>query len=135
MGWQGSLVCTQVLAGSCVHRLTLGVSLVNHTYQKWIAPLVFANSALSDEHLSLRDTYLGWDITESFSLRPSIGHWAADAELAVFFFIAVLELKKEYVSGQLRNPGKAAVPVLAAMGAPCLRSSSCSLMRAARLRR
>jgi NhaA family Na+:H+ antiporter len=45
----------------------------------------------------------------------SIEHWAADGALALFFFIAGLELKREFVLGSLRRPADAAVPVLAAV--------------------
>ena len=42
-------------------------------------------------------------------------HWAADGALTVFFFVAGLELKREFVVGSLRKPADAAVPVVAAM--------------------
>ncbi|HET7683611.1 MAG TPA: Na+/H+ antiporter NhaA [Marmoricola sp.] len=41
-------------------------------------------------------------------------HWAADGALAVFFFLAGLELKRELLVGSLRRPSDAAVPVVAA---------------------
>ena len=46
----------------------------------------------------------------------SIGHWASDGVLAIFFFVVGLELKREFVTGQLRDPRKAALPVAAAVG-------------------
>ena len=45
-----------------------------------------------------------------------MGEWAADGLLAVFFFLVGLELKREFVSGDLRDPAKALVPVAAAFG-------------------
>ncbi len=42
-------------------------------------------------------------------------HWAADGALAVFFLVAGLELKREFVVGSLRNPADALVPVAAAI--------------------
>jgi NhaA family Na+:H+ antiporter len=45
----------------------------------------------------------------------SIEQWAADGALALFFFIAGLELKREIVLGSLRRPADAAVPVVAAI--------------------
>jgi NhaA family Na+:H+ antiporter len=42
-------------------------------------------------------------------------HWAADGALAIFFFLAGLELKREFLVGSLRRPVDAAVPVLAAV--------------------
>lgn len=44
----------------------------------------------------------------------SIEHWAADGALALFFFVAGLELKREFLVGSLRKPADAAVPVFAA---------------------
>jgi NhaA family Na+:H+ antiporter len=45
-----------------------------------------------------------------------VGAWAADGLLAVFFFVAGLELKREFVAGDLRDPRRAALPVAAAVG-------------------
>ncbi|MGL5927617.1 MAG: Na+/H+ antiporter NhaA [Dermatophilaceae bacterium] len=78
-----------------------------------VAALVVANSPLSDEYTSLRDTYLGVEWGE---LRLTVGKWAADGLLAIFFFVAGLELKREFLVGELRTPAKAAVPVIAALG-------------------
>lgn len=57
-------------------------------------------------YLTLRGQHLG---------PLSIEHWAADGALAVFFFVAGLELKRELVLGSLRRPRDAAVPVVAAI--------------------
>src|SRR5690349_19849478 len=46
----------------------------------------------------------------------SLAAWAADGLLAVFFFVAGLELKREFVAGDLRDPRRAALPVVAAVG-------------------
>lgn len=81
--------------------------------------LIFANSAASEHYFGLRDTYLGADFW-GLHLKLSIGHWAADGLLAVFFFLVGLELKKEFVEGDLRNPGKAMVPIVAAAGGVAL---------------
>ena len=43
-----------------------------------------------------------------------VEHWAADGALALFFFVAGLELKRELLVGSLRRPADAAVPVVAA---------------------
>ena len=45
----------------------------------------------------------------------SLEHWAADGALAIFFFVAGLELKRELLVGSLRRPADAAVPVVAAL--------------------
>jgi len=49
-------------------------------------------------------------------LDLSLAEWAADGLLAVFFFVAGLELKQEFITGDLRDPRRAAVPVAAAVG-------------------
>ena len=46
----------------------------------------------------------------------SIGTWAADGLLVVFFFLTGLELKKEFVIGDLKSPSTAIVPIAAAFG-------------------
>lgn len=86
-----------------------------------IAALIFANSGAADSYFGLRDAHIGKDIGD-FHLNLSIGHWAADGLLAVFFFLVGLELKKEFVIGDLRNPGKALVPMVAAAGGVVLPS-------------
>ena len=78
-----------------------------------LAALLFANSPWREAYSTLRDTPVG---TEWGHLRLTLGHWAADGLLAVFFFVAGLELKREFLVGELRTPARAAVPVLAAVG-------------------
>ncbi|MEO3750033.1 Na+/H+ antiporter NhaA [Streptomyces sp. B6B3] len=75
--------------------------------------VILANSPLSDAYASLRDHHL--DIP-ALGLELSVGHWASDGLLAVFFFVAGVELKRELVVGELRHPAAAALPVLAAIG-------------------
>jgi len=52
----------------------------------------------------------------AIGLDLSLEHWAADGLLAIFFFIAGLELKREFVAGDLRDPRAAALPIAAAVG-------------------
>jgi Na+:H+ antiporter, NhaA family len=61
-----------------------------------------------------------WSSSYDALLRLQIGpldleHWAADGALTLFFFVAGLELKREFVVGSLRRPADAAVPVVAAL--------------------
>jgi NhaA family Na+:H+ antiporter len=78
-----------------------------------VIALVWANSSWSDAYAALRDTRVG---PSSLHLDLTLGAWAADGLLAIFFFVAGLELKREFVAGDLRDPRRAALPVAAAVG-------------------
>ncbi|WP_026553866.1 Na+/H+ antiporter NhaA [Arthrobacter sp. 35W] len=78
-----------------------------------VVALIWANSPASESYFALRDFKLG---PEALHLNLSLGGWAADGLLAIFFFVAGLELKREFVAGDLRNPSRAVVPVAAAVG-------------------
>ena len=75
--------------------------------------LVWANSPASDSYEALRDYHVG---PAALHLDLSLGTWAADGLLAIFFFVVGLELKREFVAGDLREPRRAALPILAAVG-------------------
>jgi len=77
-----------------------------------LTALVFANSPWHEAYAALRDTVVGPAVLH---LDLTLGQWAADGLLAVFFFVAGLELKREFLVGDLRDPAKAAVPVAAAL--------------------
>lgn len=77
-----------------------------------VAALLWANSPWRDAYWSL----LSWAVgPESLHLHLSLHSWAADGLLAVFFFVAGLELKRELLVGDLASPAKAALPVAAAV--------------------
>lgn len=78
-----------------------------------VVALVWANSPAADSYTALRDLEVG---PEALHLHLSLGTWAADGLLAVFFFVVGLELKREFVAGDLRDPRRAALPILAAVG-------------------
>jgi NhaA family Na+:H+ antiporter len=77
--------------------------------------VVLANSPLGDSYFGLRDTYLSLGAGD-FVWKISVGHVTADGLLAVFCFLVGLELKRQFVSGELRDPRKALVSVVAAVG-------------------
>jgi len=52
---------------------------------------------------------------EALNLNLTVATWAKDGLLAVFFLVVGLELKREFVTGQLRNPSEAIVPMVAAV--------------------
>ncbi|MDQ0643932.1 Na+/H+ antiporter NhaA [Microbacterium murale] len=75
--------------------------------------LIWANSPWADSYFAIRDFEVGY---EPWHLKLSLGAWAADGLLAIFFFLVGLELKREFVAGDLRKPSTAIVPVVAAIG-------------------
>ena len=77
--------------------------------------LIAANSPLADAYFGLRDAYVSFSIG-AWGAKISVGHLTADGFLAIFFFLVGLELKREFVAGELRNPRQALVPVVAAIG-------------------
>ncbi|MEO8220883.1 MAG: Na+/H+ antiporter NhaA [Specibacter sp.] len=78
-----------------------------------VIALIWANSPWAGGYFDLRDFKIG---PESLHLNLSLGGWAADGLLAIFFFVAGLELKREFVAGDLRSPARAMVPISAAVG-------------------
>ncbi|MDN5895252.1 MAG: Na+/H+ antiporter NhaA, partial [Nocardioides sp.] len=75
--------------------------------------IVIANTPIAGAYFDLRDTAIGY---EPWHLHLTVGEWAADGLLAIFFFLVGLELKREFVAGDLRDPQRALVPVAAAFG-------------------
>ena len=76
-----------------------------------VAALIWANTG-SGSYTAVRDFHLG---PAALGLDLSVGHWAADGLLAIFFFVAGVELKRELVAGELREPRRALLPVVAAV--------------------
>ncbi|MGV9797195.1 Na+/H+ antiporter NhaA [Mycobacterium sp. NPDC003449] len=77
------------------------------------AALVWANSPWSQAYHTLSSVVVG---PESLHLNLSVSSWAADGLLAIFFFVVGVELKREFVAGDLRDPARAALPIAAAVG-------------------
>ncbi|MFJ4931526.1 Na+/H+ antiporter NhaA [Streptomyces sp. NPDC088736] len=77
-----------------------------------IAALIWANTPLRDSYATVGDFHFG---PGALGLNLSVRHWAADGLLAVFFFVAGIELKRELVAGDLRDPKAALLPVAAAV--------------------
>ncbi|MDX3631661.1 Na+/H+ antiporter NhaA [Streptomyces europaeiscabiei] len=73
----------------------------------WVNIPVLHDSYESVSHFRFGPAALGLDL--------SVAHWAADGLLAVFFFVAGIELKRELVAGDLKDPRTAALPVVAAL--------------------
>ncbi|MFE0511511.1 Na+/H+ antiporter NhaA [Streptomyces sp. NPDC058964] len=78
-----------------------------------VTALIWANiPTLHHSYEAVSDFHLG---PGSLGLNLSVEHWAADGLLAVFFFVAGIELKRELVAGDLRDPKAAVLPVAAAL--------------------
>ncbi|MFC9847928.1 Na+/H+ antiporter NhaA [Streptomyces sp. NPDC060223] len=77
-----------------------------------IAALIWANTPIKDSYRTVLDFHVG---PGALGLDLSLQHWAADGLLAVFFFVAGIELKRELVAGDLRDPKAALLPVAAAV--------------------
>ena len=77
------------------------------------AALLWANLPWSAAYRAVSEFAIG---PESLHLRLWVSAWAADGLLAIFFFVVGLELKREFVAGDLRDPARAALPIAAAIG-------------------
>jgi Na+:H+ antiporter, NhaA family len=80
-----------------------------------IIALVISNSNFSDVYFHTLEKYLFVGIN-TFGLKLSIHHWINDALMAIFFFFVTLEIKREFIQGELSNLKKALLPIIAAIG-------------------
>jgi NhaA family Na+:H+ antiporter len=78
--------------------------------------LFMANSPWSEEYFNFFEHKFGFRFDGKSYLEFTIHHWINDGLMAVFFFVAGLELKREIACGELSNPRKAMLPVAAAFG-------------------
>lgn len=80
-----------------------------------LAALLIANSALWPAYEHLWHTEIGVYVGE-WSFSESALHWVNDALMALFFFVVGLEIKREFLVGDLSDRRKAMLPILAALG-------------------
>ena len=80
-----------------------------------VIALVISNSALSDLYFSTLNKYLFIGIN-NFGLKLSVIHWINDGLMAIFFFFVTLEIKREFLQGELSNMKQAILPIVAAVG-------------------
>jgi len=81
-----------------------------------ITALVWANSPWSDSYHEILETHISIEIGDLIHLDESVLHWINDALMAIFFFVVGLEIKRELVVGELKDPRAAALPAIAAIG-------------------
>ena len=80
-----------------------------------IIALIISNSNLSEFYFSTLEKYLFLGIND-FGLKLSVIHWINDALMAIFFFFVTLEIKREFLQGELSNIKQALLPIIAAVG-------------------
>ena len=77
--------------------------------------LVWANSPWQDAYVELWDTVLRIDIGD-WELALDLRGWINEGLMTIFFLVVGLEIKRELVDGELREPRRAALPAIAAVG-------------------
>lgn len=80
-----------------------------------IIALVWANSAFADSYQSFWDYELGI-VTDNFELKKPLILWVNDGLMAIFFFIIGLEIKREFLIGELNSTKKIMFPLFGALG-------------------
>ena len=80
-----------------------------------IFALFISNSNLSSLYFNSLNEYLFIGINQ-FGLKLSVLHWINDALMAIFFFFVTLEIKREFIQGELSNFKQALLPIIAAVG-------------------
>ncbi len=80
-----------------------------------IIALIVSNSDYSEIYFSTLNEYLFIGIN-NFGLKLSVIHWINDALMAIFFFFVTLEIKREFLQGELSNIKQALLPIIAAVG-------------------
>ncbi len=80
-----------------------------------ILALIISNSNLSEIYFETLNKYLFIGINK-FGLKLSVLHWINDALMAIFFFFVTLEIKREFLQGELSNIKQALLPIIAAVG-------------------
>ena len=80
-----------------------------------IIALVISNSELSNLYFNTLEKYLFIGIN-NFGIKLSVLHWINDALMAIFFFFVTLEIKREFLQGELSNIKQAMLPIIGAVG-------------------
>ena len=80
-----------------------------------VIALIISNSDLNETYFNILNTHLLIG-TQNFGLDLSILHWINDVLMAVFFFVVTLEIKREFIQGELSKPKRALLPIIGAVG-------------------
>lgn len=80
-----------------------------------VIALFLANSAWGPDYLAFWKTKVSFGVG-SFQMNHSLQHWINDGLMVIFFFVIGLEVKREIVTGELRDPKQAMLPLMGAIG-------------------
>ena len=80
-----------------------------------ILALIISNSSLSYLYFQTLEKYIFFGFN-NFGLKLSVLHWINDVLMAIFFFFVTLEIKREFIQGELSNIKQAILPIIAAVG-------------------
>ena len=80
-----------------------------------VIALILSNKNLNDYYFAILNTHILIG-TENFGLDLSVLHWINDALMAIFFFVVTLEIKREFIQGELSRPKQALLPIVGAIG-------------------
>ena len=77
--------------------------------------LLISNSSFSVYYFEILEKYIFVGIN-NIGIKLSLIHWINDALMAIFFFFVTLEIKREFIQGELSNLKQALLPIIAAIG-------------------
>jgi len=80
-----------------------------------VIALIWSNSNISNLYFDILNTHFSIGI-KNFILDLSILHWINDVLMAIFFFVVTLEIKREFIQGELSRPKQALLPIIGAIG-------------------
>ena len=80
-----------------------------------ILALIISNSNLSEMYFGTLEKYIFIGINK-YGIKLSVLHWINDALMAIFFFFVTLEIKREFIEGELSNLKQAMLPIVGAIG-------------------
>ena len=80
-----------------------------------IVALIISNSNFSSVYFDTLASYIFIGLND-FGIKMSLLHWINDALMAIFFFFVTLEIKREFLEGELSSPKQASLPIIAAIG-------------------